>query len=379
LEMVEPNSGVIPAIRIFLMINNFETGGSERQFVELAKNIDKKAFQVHLGCLNRGGPWGKNLGDVPEFPLGGSLLGLTSMLARRRLSRHLRRSKIQVAHAFDFYTNLALIPAARLAGGSVVIGGHRQIGDLLTPAKFRAQALAFRWCDAVTCNSEAAAERLVKAGVAREKLFVIGNSVELEGVEPEKAAVPKTGKPRVGMVARMNAESKNHTGFLRIAAMVAAHIPDVEFLLAGDGPLRPKLERQAMELGLANQVIFLGDRRDIAEVLASLDVAVLTSTSESLSNAILEAMAVGLPVAAYDVGGNSELLNEQRGVLVAANDEDAFAAAIRRFLGDPVLRKQYGDNGRTFVEGRFRAGEVSKGYQDLYRLLLDKMQKRILA
>ena len=367
------------AVRLFLMINNFETGGSERQFVDLAKNVDREAFQVHLGCLNRRGPLGIKFGDVPEFPLGGSLIGLTSMRSRMRLSRHLRHLKIHVAHAFDFYTNLALIPAARIAGVPLVIGSHRQIGDLLTPAKFRAQALAFRWCDAVTCNSQAAAERLAKAGVGREKLFVIGNSVELECVEPEKAAVPKAGRLRVGMVARMNAESKNHAGFLRIAAMVATRSPGVEFLLLGDGPLRPRLEQQAVELGLANRIIFLGERRDIAEALASLDVAVLTSRSESLSNAILEAMTAGLPVVAYDVGGNSELLNEQRGALVAADDEDAFAKAILRFLSDPALRSQCGDNGRTFVKERFSRSVVSRGYQDLYRLLLDKKLKRTSA
>ncbi len=376
MEIVAPKGMVDVAIRLFLMINNFETGGSERQFVDLAKNVDREAFQVHLGCLNRRGPLGVKFGDVPEFPLGGSLIGLTSMRARMRLSRHLRHLKIQVAHAFDFYTNLALIPAASMAGMPLVIGSHRQIGDLLTPAKFRAQALAFRWCDAVTCNSEAAAGRLAKAGVEREKLFVIGNSVELERVEPEKAAVPKAGRLRVGMVARMNAESKNHVGFLRIAAMVATRSPGVEFVLAGDGPLRPRLEQQAAELRLANQIIFLGERRDIAEVLASLDVAVLTSRSESLSNAILEAMRAGLPVVAYDVGGNSELLNELRGALVAADDEKAFAAAILRFLSDPALRSQCGDNGRTFVKERFSAGVVSRGYQDLYRLLLDKKSKR---
>ena len=95
----------------------------------------------------------------------GNRCGLAS-----NLSRHLRSHHVQVAHAFDFYANLTLIPVARFAHVPVIIGSHRQLGDLLSPAKFRAQAPAFRWCDAVTCNSQAAADRLAAAGVTRGSL-----------------------------------------------------------------------------------------------------------------------------------------------------------------------------------------------------------------
>ena len=149
---------------LFLMTNNFETGGSERQFALLAQNLWSEQFQLHTGCLSRQGPFADGFGDIPEFPLGGSLFGWTSLGARWRLGRHLRRNRVQIAHAFDFYTNLALIPAARLARVPVVIGSHRQLGDLMTAAQFRVQAAAFRWCDAVVCNSLAGANRLAAAG-----------------------------------------------------------------------------------------------------------------------------------------------------------------------------------------------------------------------
>ena len=264
---------------------------------------------------------------------------MESLRTRLKLSRHLRSRHVQVAHAFDFYTNLTLIPAARFAHVPVIIGSHRQLGDLLTPAKFRAQITAFRWCDAVTCNSQAAADRLAAAGVPREKLAVIGNALPPAALEPAPAAL--TRRPdtlRVGMVARMNAHYKNHAGFLRIAAQIHQRMPDVEFLLVGDGPLRPELEQQAAALGLGDRAIFLGDRRDIPAVLASMDVAVLTSDSESLSNAILEAMAARLPVVAYNVGGNAELVNDQRGALITAKNENSFANAIHRLLSDAHLR-----------------------------------------
>ena len=362
-----------PRIRLFLMTNSFETGGSERQFGVLARNLRPQEFNVHLGCILRKGPFANDFGDVPEYWLGGSLYGWKSWQTRLRLSQSLRQQRIEIAHAFDFYTNLTLIPAARFAGTPVVIGSQRQIGDLLTPRQFRAQAAAFRWCDAVICNSRAAADRLGQAGISNDKLVVIGNALPEEAFVLAQAALSKRpGVLRVGMVARMNAHYKNHSGFLRIAKRINQQMPDVEFLLAGDGPLRAELEREAQNLGLGERVIFLGDRRDIPAVMASLDVAVLTSDSESLSNVILEAMAARLPTVAYGVGGNIELINEERGALVSAGEEEAFASAVARLLSAASVRSQLGENARKFVDDNFSLENVRAKYEACYQSLLEK-------
>src|SRR5262245_43277303 len=353
------------------MINSFETGGSERQFVVLARHVDRRAFQVSLGCLQRVGPFAEGFGAVPEFPLGGNLFGAASLRTRWRLSRHLREQQAQIAHAFDFYANLTLVPAARLARVPVVVGSHRQIGDLLTPGKFHAQAMVFRWCDAVVCNSQAAADRLAQHGVSRNKLAVIGNALPPEVFATVAPAMPRSpGILRVGMVARMNERCKNHSGFLRIAARVRKQIENVEFLLIGDGSLRPELEKEADALGLQTSVRFLGNRPDIAAVHASMDVAVLTSDSESLSNVILEAMAAGLPVVAYGAGGNRELVNEQRGALIAPGDESGFADAVVHLLSRPDRRDGFGRNARSFVEEHFGLEHIRDRYQELYERLL---------
>jgi glycosyltransferase involved in cell wall biosynthesis len=370
---VAPVRSTHPLTNLFLMINSFETGGSERQFTVLAQNLNPEQFQLYLGCIRRGGPFAESFGPVPEFRLGGSLFGWKSLRTRLRLRQHLRHNRVQIAHAFDFYTNLTLIPAARMARVPIVIGSHRQIGDLMTPGQFRAQAAAFRWCDAVVCNSHAAAERLVASGLSRDKLVVIGNALPPEVFEPAVPALPRrAGVVRVGMVARMNARYKNHSGFLRIAARIRQAMPQVEFLLAGDGPLRPELEREAQDLGLANSVLFLGDCRDIAAVHASMDLAVLTSDSESLSNVILEAMAAGLPVVAFRSGGNPELINEQRGALVVAGNESEFADTVLRLLSQATLREQLGHNARQFAEENFGLERVRNRYQELYESLLQK-------
>lgn len=364
-------------ISLFLMVNSFETGGSERQFTVLAQNLTPPRFETHLGCIDRCGPLTHHFPDTPEFPLGGSLYRWQSLRARLRLSRHLQRHKVQVAHAFDFYTNLTLIPAAKLARIPVIIGSHRQLGDLMTPMQFRAQAAIFRWCDVVVCNSRAAANRLLDIGLSRNKIAVIGNALPEAAFSPADAAIPKrSGVTRVGMVARMNHRYKNQSGFLRIAAQTHKRLPDVEFVLVGDGPLRQELEREASNLGLGKSAIFLGDRQDMPAILASLDGSVNTSDSESLSNVILEAMAAGLPTIAYDVGGNTELLNDERGALIPAGDESRFADAIVKLLTDPLLRGQQGRNARQFARDHFSLDQVLRRYTDLYLSQLSKKQRQ---
>jgi glycosyltransferase involved in cell wall biosynthesis len=243
----------------------------------------------------------------------------------------------------------------------------------MTPAQFRAQAAAFRWCDSVVCNSKAAAARLATAGVPRDKLAVIGNALPGTAFEPVAPALAKSpGALRVVMVARMNAHYKNHSGFLRIAARIRARYPDVEFVLAGDGPLRGEIEEAANSLGIGQNVLFLGDRRDVSAVLASMDVSVLTSDSEGLSNVILEAMAAGVPVVAYDVGGNRELVNSERGAIIRAGDEEEFARAVGRLLDHPTLRETVADNARSFAEENFSLRRIQAAYEELYQSLLER-------
>jgi glycosyltransferase involved in cell wall biosynthesis len=359
---------------LFLMTNSFETGGSERQFVELAKSFTSSSFRSRIGCIAKQGAFLDELGEeILEFPLGGNLYGLRSMQMRWQLAQYLRHSKTAIAQAFDFYTNLTLIPAARMARIPVVLGSHRQLGDLLSPAKFRAQLAVFRWCDRVVCNSDAAADRLRKAGMPEKQIVVIGNGFSPEAFARTAPAFPRDPSLlRVGMIATMNAKSKNHGSFLRAAACVARTFPETEFILAGDGPLRPELERQAVDLGIRDQVRFLGDRRDIPAILASLDISVLPSLSESLSNSVLESMAAGVPVVASRVGDNSKLLSHDRGILVAAGDDDALTCAVERLLTDSGLRVNIGRNAKKFAESNFAIAGVRKRYEDLYRELLER-------
>ncbi len=362
---------------IFLMINSLETGGTERQFVEVARSMRNDGLRVHLGCLQKKGPLLEGLGELYQSPLGGSLYGFRSLRSRWQFMRHLRESGVAVAHAFDFYTNLMLVPAAKLARVPVVIGSHRQLGDLLTPAQFRAQFAMFRLCDRVLCNSRAAADRLADAGLPERKLVVVGNGLPAEAFAETIPALPRReGVFRAGMIARMNATYKGHSAFLRAGARVRRKFPNLELVLVGDGPLRPQLEREAVELGLQGGVIFLGDRRDIPATLASMDVSVVPSISESMSNVMLESMAAGVAVVATAVGGNIELGGEDRAMIVPAGDEEALAAGLERVLTDRGLRSAMGRKARQFAQEHFTLERVRRQYSEVYAEALARASTR---
>ena len=357
---------------VFLMTNTLETGGSERQFVTLARALSPDEFDIHLGCLKRVGPLLAEMPDIAEFGLGGSFFTFRAQMARLDLARDLRRSRIAIAHAFDFYSNLMLIPTARLARIPVVIGSHRQLGDLLSPRQFVAQMLAFRLCDKVVCNSEAAAAVLVNRGLGERKIAIVGNALSPESFATAAPRLPRSRDlVRVGMIARMNHSVKNHAGFLRVAARLSPRYPHVEYVLVGDGPLRRSLEAMADRLGISNSVKFLGDRRDIPSVLASIDISVLPSLSESLSNAILESMAAGKPVIAYRVGGNPELVRQgQTGLLVSVNDEEALADGLDSLLANPSMREAWGRKARELALEKFSTDNVRSRYEEIYSNLL---------
>ena len=367
------NSGPGSAPGVFLMTDSFETGGSERQFVELARSLNPASYRVSLGCLQPKGPFRKDVVAVEHFNLGGSLYRLPSMRTRYRLAARLGAAGIAIAHAFDFYTNLTLIPAAKLARTPVVIGSLRQLGDLLTPIRRRAQLMMFRWSDCVICNSQAAANNLLRHGFRPERLAVIGNGLPLSAfAETLPVITPRPGVLRVGMVARMNARSKNHRILLEAAARLRPRMPNFEIVLVGDGPLRAELERQAADMGISDAVQFLGDRRDMQAILASLDVTVLPSESESLSNAILESMAAGVPVIANHVGGNIELLSNDRGILLPPGDLEALTAALQRIAADTPLRDSLSRNARKFAHENFTTEQMRKKHEELYAELLDR-------
>lgn len=191
----------------------------------------------------------------------------------------------------------------------------------------------------------------------------------------------------IGNVARLD-KVKDHAGlfaaFKLLRERVGPRGTDCRLFIAGDGPERAELERQIVELGLVDTVCLLGNRDDVAELLAECDVFALSSIAEGMPVTLLEAMAAGLPVVTTDVGGIASVVEAGvTGTLVPPANPVVLAEALAAYVADERLRRQHGEAGRARVETRFSLRTMTSGYSALYDRLLDRpayaMQPRTLS
>jgi glycosyltransferase involved in cell wall biosynthesis len=204
---------------------------------------------------------------------------------------------------------------------------------------------------------------------------VIWNGIDTERFTPSRRAAGRnalglSSELLIGTAGRL-VPVKDQAGFLRSLAHLRSQGANFTAVIAGDGPLRSELEALAGSLGLASQVRFLGERSDIDAVLAALDIFVLSSVSEGMSNTILEAMSCGVPVVATHVGGADELVVEGlTGTLVPASNAEALGNALAELAMDPARGRRLGAAGRKRVERLFSQQTMLDAYRNLYARLV---------
>jgi glycosyltransferase involved in cell wall biosynthesis len=182
--------------------------------------------------------------------------------------------------------------------------------------------------------------------------------------------------PLIGTVANLN-PVKGVDVFVRCAAMLSRQAPEARFVVAGAGPLEEELARLRNELGLDDRLIFAGSLEDVRPLLASLDVFMLLSRSEGMSNALLEAMATAKPIVATRVGGNAEAIGEgEAGFLVPSENPEAAANAALRLIRDGRLAGRLGLAARRRAELSFSLQRMVERTQNLYTGLLARSRRR---
>ncbi len=369
----------------------FAVGGTERQFVYLAKGLNKSRFDVRIGCLSKKGEFLKDIEKmnlpVSEYPI--RSLYSPGMLHRQwSLARDLRRQDIHLVHAYGFYPNVFSVPAARFAG-CITIASVRDTGVFTSQVRLKtlSQRTACRLADRVVANSSAVRDWLVSLGIDDNHIDIIPNGIDLNGrrtraedfpIRRELGIDPKV--PVVAVVSRLN-PGKGVEYFLKAAVMVRQQLPEVRFLVVGgsyyDPAYKPSLEALAKELNVADTVLFTGERNDIQQLLREVNLSVLPSLSEGMSNTLLESMAAGLPVIATDVGGNPEIVQDGKtGLLVPARDASALSDAMVRVLKSPEMRQGFGQAGYERVGRHFSLSATVRKTEDLYSMLLEERMWR---
>jgi len=389
---VATRPSVCKPIRLLKFVTVFGFGGTERQFVTLGLALDPSRFDLRFGCLRR---WGHFLPDIEarqipvrEYPVR-SFRDPRVLVAQLKLARDIRRERIQIVHTYNFYSNAFAIAPAKLAGARIV-ASIRDMGPYLSPAQRRLQRWACRAADRIAVNASAIREWLVADGYDSRKIVVIPNGLPPNCFGGASATASLRAElrlspdaPLVGMVSRVT-RVKGIEDFLEAAGRVSASFPAARFLIVGEGfttkgrtvisdtPYQRELAEVAARCGIRDRVIFTGFRADVAEILPQLQVSVLPSLSEGLSNTLLESMAAGVPVVATRVGGTPEVVeNGRTGLLVPPRDPAALADAIGRLLACPVLAGRLAEAARRDVADRFSVSRLVDTTSRLYDSLVN--------
>ncbi len=363
------------------MLTNFHIGGTERQVTNIARGLDSGRFELHLACLRNSGELLREIEELhaarPVFPIG-SLYRPRTFMEMLRLVRYIRRYGIQIVHSYGLYPNIFTVPAAKLARAGVVIASIRDRGDIHSPLQRWMQKVACSMADCVLVNAESIKETLIAQGYRPENIIVIRNGFAPPAM-PETSGAPgiraeagwPADAPLVMLFSRLN-KMKGVEYFLDAASMVAARRPEARFLVVGDGAIKRELENQATCLGLGNRIVFTGFRTDVPNLLAQVQVSVLPSLSEGLSNTLLESMAAGVPVIATRVGGNPEVIEDGiSGLLVPPRDSAALAEAMTTVLDNPALAAGLSAAGKLRIAETFSMERSIREVERLYQRLVD--------
>lgn len=358
-------------------------GGTQRYLAELIPVLDHERFEPVIVCSVRRGMHAslyESIGVRVEQVRVFWRKGVPSLIGCVKAVRLLRREMPELVHCLLWLDTILVPVLARLAGVQKIVSSMRNMGFWLDNWLKR---VCFRFVnrrvvDVMLTNSESAKAWLVTNSLCPEdKIAVVKNGISLEALRSSqspdsiKAELGVGEEPVVGTVAKLRAV-KGVRYFVEAAAMIHARHPSAKFLVVGDGPEREKLHSLASRLGLNGHIIFAGARDDARDLLGLLDVFVLPSLSEGMPWAVLEAMAVGLPVVATRVGGVPELVDDGRtGYLVEPRDAESISDNACKLIDDPHAMKRLGSAGRKRAETDFALDKMRRDTEELYVRLME--------
>jgi glycosyltransferase involved in cell wall biosynthesis len=369
---------------LLLVVTKLELGGAQTNVLDLAAGIDRSTFNPFLftcrdGLLMREASLIPGLSIHRSAWLDRPIDPLKDLFACFELRDHILRNRIDIVHTHSSKAGIIGRFAARLAGGRAICHTvHGWSFNDFQPAPVRRfcqglERAAARESGRLICVSRYDRDRGLALGIGEEKKYrLIPYGIDTARFSGQGRK--REGSLVIGTVACFKPQ-KAPLDFVRLASLVCREIPQAVFMVAGDGVLRPAVERRVRRLGLEKNVVLCGWRRDIPEFLSSLDVFCLSSLWEGLPIAVIEAMASGLPAVCTDTGGVRELVREgENGFIVSRHDMNAAAAAVIRLLRDPALRERMGARAAEAARGFGKELMLAKT-QELYHDLIDTYTK----
>jgi len=351
--------------KVLYCIDTLVRGGTELQLVGLIDRLDRR---LYTPCLLTLRPTPPELVPADCVHLDWQVSRLFSWRGLRALLslvRWLRRERVGVVQTFFQDSTIFGLIAARLAGVPVRLACFRDLGFWRTGPQTVVLRQVYRLATGFLSNAAVVRDHFVGLdGLDPQKFTVVRNGVDTASLAWVDHAGPTTD---IGLVGNLNRQVKRADLFIQAAGRVARDHPQVRWHLVGDGYLRCELEDMAAAAGLSEQVVFAGRVADVAGYLENLQVGVLCSDSEGLSNALLEYLFKGCAAVATSVGGNIEVLEDGvNGLLVPPDNVAELAAALRSLVEDVVLRRRLSLAGRQRVEASFDWGACVDAHESVY-------------
>ncbi len=352
-------------IPVLLLARELHIGGTERQMTETAKRLDRSQFEPHVGCFRSIGIFGDELRDfginLVEWPVT-SYRSVSAVRGARDIAGYIRRHRIQIVHTWDFPLTTYAIPIARLATPALAVSSQRSERSLIPAGYRRLLPVIDRLAHAIVVNCKFLERQLIGQGVPAAKIEVCYNGVDVERFRPVPGAHPLT----VGVVCALRPE-KNLTLLVDAFAMVRDAAPGARLVIVGEGTELELLRERARDAGIAAICHFEPATANVADWLRCIDIFVLPSRSEALSNSIMEAMASGCCVLASAVGGTPELVrSEESGILFPPGDVRALSEALRRVILDRALRARLAEAGARSMRESFSGSASAARMQEIY-------------
>jgi glycosyltransferase involved in cell wall biosynthesis len=369
---------------VCLLITDLAYGGTPRSVQALALGLRDRGHEVHVASLLSGGEVAQELAaaGIRVTPLAIERHG--PIAAARALYQLLRRQRPAVLHAFLFHANFLGRVIGRLAGVRCVIVSERSVEPQKRASRVWLDRLTWWLAKWWTVNADATAAVLAaRERIAPGRIVAIPTGVDTDRFSPSTDDSDLRG--RLGLesrnvvavcIGRLD-RLKGHDTLVDAFARVAAARPHVHLLLVGEGAERNAIEARAAASGIGDRVHWAGSVADVRPYLRAADLFVLASDAEGTPGAVLEAMAMGLPVVATCIGGTPEAVADgETGLLVAPRDSAALAAAMLRLIDDPESARRMGERGRARAVERYSMRRVLDLTEALYARTAETAERR---
>jgi glycosyltransferase involved in cell wall biosynthesis len=368
-------------LRVLTLVDHLgASGGGERLAMEISKRLDPDRFEA-IHCASRWHPDSQAeamRAAADELRAAGvRVIGIgrestAAVWSWAPLVRLLRRERVDVLHSHKFGSNVWGVVLGGLAGvPAVVAHEHTWSYEGQPLRRFLDRELIARRSDAFVAVSHEDRRRMIEVErIDPQDVVFVPNGIDAlpdgDGARVRAELDIEPGAPVIGAVAVLRPQKALHL-LVRAAAELVREHPRLRVLIAGNGPERETLEALVRELGLEGSVTLLGLRRDVPDLLAALDVAVVSSDFEGTPLAVLEYMDAALPVVATRVGGLPDLIEHGRhGLLVEPGDAGVLAGAIGTLLRDPERARELGAHGRERRRAEFSIDRTVRTLEDMY-------------